>query len=88
MVVAGVFCLLSAQTASVRADSTVYQTALKSTVWVLAKTGGETSSGTGVLVDSEKKLVITNFHVVGEARAAVIFFPDFKNDKADNTRKH
>ena len=66
----------------------MYQTALKSTVWVLAKTGGETSSGTGVLLDSEKKLVITNFHVVGEARAAVIFFPDFKNDKADNTRKH
>lgn len=88
MIVVGVVCLLSAQSASIRADSTAYQTALKSTVWVLAKTGGETSSGTGVLVDSEKKLVITNFHVVGEARAAVIFFPDFKNEKADNTRKH
>ena len=88
MIVVGVVCLLSAQSASIRADSTAYQTALKSTVWVLAKTGCETSSGTGVLVDSEKKLVITNFHVVGEARAAVIFFPDFKNEKADNTRKH
>lgn len=88
MILAAVVCLLSAQAASVKADNTVYQTALKSTVWVLAKTGGETSSGTGVLVDSEKKLVITNFHVVGEARAAVIFFPDFKNEKADNTRKH
>lgn len=88
MIVVGVVCLLSAQSASIRADSTAYQTALKSTVWLLAKTGGETSSGTGVLVDSEKKLVITNFHVVGEARAAVIFFPDFKNEKADNTRKH
>ena len=84
----GVLCCLSVDATSVRADSTVYQTALKSTVWVLAKTAGETSSGTGVLVDVEKKLVITNFHVVGEARAAVIFFPDFKNEKADVTRKH
>jgi len=87
-VTAGVLCCLSVQATSVRADSTVYQTALKSTVWVLAKTAGETSSGTGVLVDVEKKLVITNFHVVGEARAAVIFFADFKNEKADVTRKH
>jgi serine protease Do len=88
VVTAGVLCCLSVQATSVRADSTVYQTALKSTVWVLAKTAGETSSGTGVLVDVEKKLVITNFHVVGEARAAVIFFADFKNEKADVTRKH
>ncbi len=88
VVTAGVLCCLSVQATSVRADSTVYQTALKSTVWVLAKTAGETSSGTGVLIDAEKKLVITNFHVVGEARAAVIFFADFKNEKADVTRKH
>ncbi|MBC7965460.1 MAG: trypsin-like peptidase domain-containing protein [Fuerstia sp.] len=88
VVTAGVLCCLTVQATCVRADSAAYQTALKSTVWVLAKTGGETSSGTGVLVDVEKKLVITNFHVVGEARAAVIFFPDFKNEKADVTRKH
>ena len=88
VVMAGVLCCLTVQATCVRADSAAYQTALKSTVWVLAKTAGETSSGTGVLVDVEKKLVITNFHVVGEARAAVIFFPDFKNEKADVTRKH
>lgn len=88
VVAAGVLCCLSLQATNVRADSAAYQAALKSTVWVLAKTAGETSSGTGVLVDVEKKLVITNFHVVGEARAAVIFFPDFKNEKVDVTRKH
>ena len=81
-------CCFSVQATSVRADNTVYKTALKSTVWVLAKSAGETSSGTGVLVDVEKKLVITNFHVVGEARATVIFFPDFTNEKAEVTRKH
>ena len=60
------------------ANNDIYRKALPSTVWVLAKTDGETSSGTGVLVDLEKKLIVTNFHVVGEARAAVIFFPVLK----------
>ena len=38
------------------ADVEIYNKTLKSTAWVLAKTGGETSSGTGVLVDAEKKI--------------------------------
>ncbi len=70
------------------ADVEIYNKTLKSTAWVLAKTGGETSSGTGVLVDTEKKLLITNFHVVGEARAAVLFFPEMKNDKPIVDRQH
>ena len=64
---------------SARGDVENYQRTLNSTVWVLAKSSGETSSGTGVLVDSEKRLIVTNFHVVGEARSAVIFFPDVKD---------
>ncbi|WP_233200344.1 serine protease [Blastopirellula marina] len=71
-----------------RADSTVYEKTLKSTAWVLAKTGGETSSGTGVLVDAEKKLLVTNFHVVGDARAAVIFFADLSEGKPQVERTH
>lgn len=70
------------------ADVEIYNKTLKSTAWVLAKTGGETSSGTGVLVDTQKKLLITNFHVVGEARAAVVFFPEMKNDKPIVDRQH
>jgi hypothetical protein len=70
------------------ADVVTYQKALASTVWVLAKTDGETSSGTGVLVDADKKLIITNFHVVGEARAAVIFFPVVKDGTPIVSRQH
>jgi hypothetical protein len=55
---------------------------------VLTKTAGKTSSGTGVLIDAEKKLVVTNFHVVGEARNAIVFFPAMKDDKPIVTRKH
>ena len=85
---ASLLCSLVAGLSTVNADNEVYKKALPSTVWVLAKSAGETSSGTGVLVDAERKLVITNFHVVGEARAAVIFFPDIKNGKAVVTRQH
>jgi hypothetical protein len=70
------------------ADAKVYEQALQSTTWVLTKTAGKTSSGTGVLIDAEKKLVVTNFHVVGEARNAIVFFPAMKDDKPVVTRKH
>ncbi len=73
---------------SARADVKVYQEALGSTAWVLAKNSGETSSGTGVLVDAERKLVITNYHVVGDARAAVIFFPEIKDGQPIVSRQH
>lgn len=75
-------------TGSARADVKVYQEALKSTTWVLSKNADGTSSGTGVLVDAEKKLVITNFHVVGDSRAAVIFFPELEGDEPKVTRQH
>ncbi|MDG1897810.1 MAG: serine protease [Fuerstiella sp.] len=73
---------------TVFADGEIYSKTLNSTAWVLAKTGGETSSGTGVLVNAEKKLLITNFHVVGDARATVIFFPETKNGKPIVDRSH
>ena len=86
LAVFGTFLAAVAQSAV--ADVQIYNDTLKSTAWVLAKTDGSTSSGTGVLVNEEKKLLLTNFHVVGEARAAVIFFPDYKNEQPINERGH
>ncbi len=71
-----------------KADVKVYNETLKSTAWVLAKTGDTTSSGTGVLINAEKKLLVTNFHVVEDARSAVIFFPEMKNGQPIVDRKH
>ena len=31
-----------------------------------------------MLVDAEKKLMVTNFHVVGDSRTAIIFFPELQ----------
>ena len=77
---------LVGMTSAAQADVEVYSETLKSTAWVLAKTDGATSSGTGVLVNEEKKLLVTNFHVVGNARTAVIFFPEIKNGKPEVER--
>jgi serine protease Do len=55
---------------------------------VLTKSSGKTSSGTGVLIDAEKKLVVTNFHVVGEARNAIVFFAAMQDGKPIVNRKH
>ena len=71
-----------------RADVKIYQEALKSTTWVLAKNSEGTSSGTGILVDDKQKLVITNFHVVGDSRSAVVFFPELEGEKPFVTRQH
>jgi serine protease Do len=85
---AACLAVIAGMATTANADVEIYNKTLKSTAWVLAKTGGETSSGTGVLVDAEKKLLITNFHVVGEARAAVLFFPEMKDDKPIVDRQH
>lgn len=71
-----------------RADVENYRKTLQSTAWVLAKNSDGTSSGTGVLVDADRKLLVTNAHVVGDARAAVIFFPELKDSKPVVERNH
>lgn len=74
--------------AQVRGDVQTYRRTLKSTTWVLSKNSEGTSSGTGVLIDVEKRLVITNAHVVGDSRNAVIFFPAMKQDSPIVERSH
>jgi S1-C subfamily serine protease len=60
----------------------IYQKALRSTVWIVhRKTERTFSSGTGSLIDKSKRLVITNYHVVGDAKEVTVFFPLFRNGK-------
>ena len=77
--VAGTLLALAASAS--RADVNVYRQTLKSTTWVLAKNSDGTSSGAGVFIDVDKKLVVTNAHVVGDSRNTVVFFPErfFRN---------
>jgi S1-C subfamily serine protease len=71
-----------------QADAANYAKALDGTTWVLSKGTDGTSSGTGALIDAEKKLVITNAHVVGDSRTAVIFFRDLKDGRPVVEKKH
>lgn len=88
MIAALTTVLISFGVQSTFADGDTYRNTLKATTWVLAKDNGETSSGTGVLVDAERRLVVTNYHVVGTARTAVVFFPDMKDGSPNVDRSH
>jgi serine protease Do len=84
-------CLMAAaavQPQSACADAAIYRQTLNSTTWVITKGSEGTSSGTGVLVDAARKLVVTNAHVVSDARNAVVFFPEIKNDRPVVERSH
>ncbi len=65
-----------------------YSQMLKSTAWIITKDADKkTSTGTGVVIDIEKRLLVTNAHVVGDSRKAVVFFPQVKNGVPANQRK-
>ncbi|WP_145258835.1 S1 family peptidase [Calycomorphotria hydatis] len=70
------------------ADANVYKTTLKSTAWIIGKTEKGLTTGSGVLVDKERKLVLTNYHVTGDSRSAVVFFPDSKKGTVVADRQH
>jgi serine protease Do len=72
---------------SAKANNEVFKSTLKSTCWVIAKTDEGTFTGTGVVVDKEKKYVITNAHVVGKAKKVTIMFPEYEDGKLINAKK-
>jgi serine protease Do len=81
--------LLIAASATAKADANNYTKTLGSTAWIITSDAdNETSTGTGVYVDSDKRLVLTNAHVVGDSRSAVVFFPDINDGLPAVKRDH
>jgi hypothetical protein len=71
------------QPASTDAGVEVYRKVLRSTVWVHSdRGGGKLATGSGSLVDRGRRLVLTNYHVVGDIKRATVFFPVFEGGKA------
>lgn len=70
--------------------ASAYRQVLPSTVWIHSDRGnGRLATGSGSLVDKGRRLVLTNYHVVGDVKRATVFFPDFGPDKkAIPERKH
>jgi S1-C subfamily serine protease len=66
----------------VDAGVTVYRKVLHSSVWIHSERGrGKVAMGTGSLVDKGRRLVLTNYHVVGDNKKVTVFFPEFGKDK-------
>jgi S1-C subfamily serine protease len=62
------------------ADEKVYQQTLPSTVLVISQTRDGGATGSGVLVDGQRKWVLTNFHVVHDSRQLAVVFPTYDGD--------
>ena len=72
--------VLLAQASFARANSDVYDKVLTSTGLILVPQGnGKDMQGTCWVVDHQRKLVITNNHVVTDKKEAIVFFPMFNN---------
>lgn len=59
----------------------VYRHVLRSTVWIHSERPNGKAMGSGSLVDKGRRLVLTNYHVVGDVKKAMVFFPEFGQDK-------
>jgi hypothetical protein len=66
----------------VEAGVNVYRHVLRSSVWIHSERGrGVLATGSGSLVDKGRRLILTNYHVVGDVKKATVFFPEFGADK-------
>lgn len=71
------------------AGSSVYKNVLRSTVWIFSDRGnGRYATGSGSLVDHGRRLVLTNYHVVGNVKKATVYFPVYENGKAIADKKY
>lgn len=59
----------------------VYKKAVPGVVWVHSKRPAGLATGSGSLVDKDRRLVLTNYHVVLDNPAAKVFFPHFRDGR-------
>ena len=55
----------------------LYEKCVKSTVFIVTPLKGGAERGSGSLIDLDKKLVVTNYHVVDEAEFVYVQFPRY-----------
>lgn len=56
----------------------IYQRTLRSTVWILCRVSGRLVTGSGALIHLSRRLVLTNYHVVGQTSQVSVFFPQYR----------
>ena len=72
---------LPAATVAAQDDSgtKVYKRVVRSVVWVHSPRSGGLAQGSGTLIDKDRRLVLTNYHVVEDENRARVFFPAFRS---------
>ncbi len=56
------------------ANVSLYKRCLRSTAWVVVPKG----TGTATLINESERILLTNYHVVGEENNPIVFFPVYK----------
>jgi hypothetical protein len=59
--------------------STVYKKVVPSCVWIHAKHDRGSVTGSGTIIDAERRLALTNYHVVEEQANVKLYFPVFRD---------
>ena len=80
--------LTSAPAQEPAAGIKVYKDSVGSVVWIQSTRSKGLASGSGTLIDVERKLVLTNFHVVEDNPKATILFAEFKDGRPIAERKY
>jgi len=80
----GLWILAGTSAADPPPKKTVVDEVLPATAWIVAGN----HSGSGFLVDASKKLVITNAHVVGKQKTAMVTFPAFREGEPVRSRRY
>lgn len=80
------FLLLGACARPAAANSAVgkkvYQNTLPGTVWIETRPNGRPGlTGTGWVVDRERRLIVTNHHVVGTEAVVYVYFPTYRDGR-------
>jgi hypothetical protein len=80
--------IASAQATPAEGGVKVYQSVLKSTVWIISQRTEGTVTGSGSLIDRRRRLVLTNYHVVGDVNAVTVMFPAFRDGEVIPEREY
>ena len=59
----------------------IYKEAVASTVWVHSARVAGLATGSGTLIDANRRLVLTNYHVVEENPRVTIYFPEYRDGR-------
>lgn len=63
------------------AGSSVYNKVVRSTAWIITRRPTSVATGSGALVDAHRRLVLTNYHVVGGADHVTVVFAVMRNSR-------